>query len=260
MLRDILHRPSASRAGARGDIDDDYVEAEHDPDRARRISTALLEKQAAKSTEETPAAHPQLLTDFAAKFPDAAKLIIASPAAMRFVRECGAAGAKFGGFAEELITGQDWPFTLDDMVFIPKGHSDPTHAMSDFLFELNNAIRFTPFNKLRAEAKKGSKGSLNAKTYARRVVELEVEGMLKSGEVWLKMKQEAGKEKDKTWSAYDRHFYLAQYESYQAGKLTKDDIIDGVLQSKYSDGNDAGKTVEQFYMAQYDANARSGSQ
>jgi hypothetical protein len=206
------------------------------------------------------AAWPQLLTDFAAKFPDAANLIAASPTACRFVKAADAAGAKFGGFAEDGVGHSAWAYTIHETVYIPKAHTDAIQAMSDFLFELNNATRMTKFNALRDEAKKGSKGSLTAQTYARKTVELEVEGMLQLGEVWVAAKKEAGKEKDKAWAAHDSQFYLAQYQAYKAGKVTKDDIIDAVLKSKYTEGADAGKTVEQFYMDQYEAHVQRGEE
>lgn len=85
---------------------------------------------------------------------------------------------------------------------------------------------------------KGDKGSLTATTYARKTVELEVEGMLKLGEVWLDMKKAAGKEKDKTW---------------------KDDVVNAVLASKYTEGTNAGQTVQSVYEAQYEAIAAIGA-
>ena len=144
-------------------------------------------------------------------------------------------------------------------VYIPKAHTDSLQAMSDFLFELNNAVRDPQFKAIRTEANKGRKGSLTPKTYARKTVELEVEGMLKLGEVWFETKREAHKEHDKTWSAHDSQYYLAQYQAYKAGKITKDDIVDAVLTSKYTEGEDAGKTVKDLYMKQYEGQAQFGS-
>jgi hypothetical protein len=196
---------------------------------------------------------PALLKDFEAKFSGAGKIIEASPKAVEMVKEAEDAGAKFGGFAEDGPGGDAWPYTIADTVYIPKAHTDAITAMSDFLFELNNAIRAPKFAEVQKEAKKGKSGSLTAKTYAQKKVELEVEGMLQLGEVWFETKKAAGKEKDATWSAHDGEFYLAEYKAVKAGKKTKDVVVKDVLQRKYAEGTEAGKTVEQAYMEQYDA-------
>lgn len=205
--------------------------------------------------ENKPAAAvvPQLLKDFAAKFADAAKLIEASPKAVAMVKEAQDAGAKFGGYSEDGPGKTAWPYTIGDTVYVPKAHTDAITAMSDFLFELNNAIRAPKFAEIHKEAAKGSNGTLTNKTYARKKVELEVEGMLQLGEVWFETKKAAGKEKDATWSGHDGEFYLAEYQAVKAGKKSQADVVTDVLGRKYTEGADAGKTVEQFYMDQYDA-------
>jgi hypothetical protein len=241
---EAVYKPSASQLAYK---DDDVAFAPPKPGEAKQEGT---------STSATVNDHwPQLLKDFGALFPGAAKLIASQPSSCRFVKECEAGGAKFGGYAGD---GKDdaWPYTVQATVYIPKSHGDGLQAMSDFLFELNNAVREPRFKDLRAEARKGDKGSLDAKTYARKVVELEVEGMLKLGEVWLQTKKEAKKEKDKTWSSHDSQFYLQIYLDYQAGKITKADIVDSVLHSTYTEGDDKGKTPEEVYMKQYEAQAQ----
>ena len=64
--------------------------------------------------------------------------------------------------------------------------------MRDFLFELNNAIRAPKFAALAAEAVKGSTGTLTARSYAYKMAEQEVEGMLRLGETWFKIKSAEG--------------------------------------------------------------------
>jgi hypothetical protein len=105
------------------------------------------------------------------------------------------------------------------------------------------------FAALEAEAHKGKKSTLTAKDYARKNVELEVEGMLRAGEIWFDMKKQAPR--GQNWDVYDKDFFLAQYKAFREGKATKDEIIDSVLKSKYTTGVDKGKTVGQFYEDQF---------
>jgi hypothetical protein len=190
-----------------------------------------------------------LLNAFAKSFPDAAKLIYANPTAMKLVNEAEAAGVKFGGYAEDGPSKDTWPYTVADSVYIPKARTDKVLAASDFLFELNNALRRSRFAALEADATKGKTGSLSAKEYAKKTVELEVEGMLRSGEIWFDMKKQAPR--GENWDRYDKDFFLAQYKAFRDGKRTKDQIVQDVLKSVYTTGVDKGKTVEQFYMDQY---------
>jgi len=200
-------------------------------------------------------AWPRLLKDFFAKFPAAARQIGNHPTTCQFVKDCEAKGAKFGGYSEDGPGAKPWPYTSGDTVYIPKAHTDPLVAMSDFLFELNNAIRQDRFRANHIAAVKGGlgkDGGIDAKTYARRTVEIEVEGMLQTAELWLAAKKEGGKEGDATWAAHDTHFYVQQYELYKAGKISKDQITTNVLKSRYPQGVDGGMTVEEFYMKQYE--------
>lgn len=193
-----------------------------------------------------------LVNSFASKFKDAADLIRKSPAAMKLAGEAEAGGAKFGGYAEEGPAKNTWAYTVGNTVYIPKARTDPVLAMSDFLFELNNAIRAPKFRDLAAEAAKGSKGTLTAKDYAYKQVEQEVEGMLRLGEAWAEMKKTASG-KGTAWDKYDADFYLAEYNDFKAKKKTKDDIVKNVLQRVYPAGANKGKTVEQFYIDQYNS-------
>jgi hypothetical protein len=238
----VTRKPTASELA----FDDEVVETKAPPKEKGEAKGAK-----AKADETKPAAEaPQLLKDFSASFVEAGKLILASPKAVKLVKQAEDAGAKFGGFAEDGPSKDTWPYTVGNSVYIPKAHTDPLTAMADFLFELNNAIRAPKFAEVYKDA---AAGKLTNKSYARKKVELEVEGMLQLGEVWFETKKSAGKEKDKTWSSHDGEFYLEEYEAYKAGKKSKDDIVNEVLKWKYSQGTDAGKTVEQFYMEQYDA-------
>jgi hypothetical protein len=193
---------------------------------------------------------PKALQDFATKFPNAADLIRRSVPALRLVTEAEAAGATFGGYAEDgpaPTVGR--PYTSGHAVYVPRARTDPVIAMSDFLFELNNAIRAPKFAALAAEAGKGSTGTLTARQYAYKVVEQEVEGMLRLGETWFKLKATGGPHPE--WDKYDRDFFLTEYEAVKAGRKTKDDIVRDVLARVYETGTLRGKTVEQNYMEQY---------
>jgi hypothetical protein len=192
---------------------------------------------------------PKLLSDFADKFPEAAKLIRNSPSALKLVKEASSAGVYFGGFTDEVEGDTGWPYTAGKTVYLPKSHTDKVVAMSDFLFELNNGIRQESFAKIDEEGAKGSKGKLTAKEYAYKKVELEVEGMLRLGEVWFETKKTIGG--GKALSKYDKEYYLSMYQNFKAGKITKEDIIKGVLKGVYSEGVNQGKTAEQTYMEEY---------
>jgi hypothetical protein len=189
-----------------------------------------------------------LLDDFGKSFPDSVALIKNSPEALKLVKEAETAGTKFGGFSEDGPGKLAWPYTVGDTVYVPKARTDKVVAMSDFLFELNNAIRSPALAEIHAEGAKGSKGKLTAKTYAYKKVEQEVEGMLRTGKVWFETKKTmgGGKELDK----YDADFFLGEYNAFKAGKKTKDDIIKAVLASANPANN---KTHEQMYMEQYAA-------
>lgn len=195
-----------------------------------------------------------LLNSFAAKFPEAAKLIDKNPSAMKLINEAEAAGIQFGGFSEDgpgKTLGR--PYTSGTSVYVPKTSTDPVIAMNGFLFELNNALRAPKFAALDTEATKGSKGTLSAKDYAYKNVELEVEGMLRLGEIWFETKKAA---KDPKLDKYDADFYYAEYKAFKDGKKTKDDIIKDVLKRVYDTGTLKGKTVEQYYIDSY--NSQSG--
>jgi hypothetical protein len=204
------------------------------------------------STFPPPGPAPTVLVDdFAAKFPVAAKLIRSDPAAMKLVKEASDAGAKFGGFAEDgpaPTIGR--AYTAGNTVYVPKARGG-VEAMRDFLFELNNAIRSPKVAALQAAAAAGKKTDAGAaKKHAHDRVELEVEGMLRLGEVWFETKKHLGP-KSRKFDTYDEQFYLAEYESFKKKQKTKEDIITDVLQRKYDTGTLKGKTVEQFYLEEY---------
>jgi hypothetical protein len=193
---------------------------------------------------------PKVLQDFATKFPAAADLIRKSVAALRLVSEAEATGALFGGYAEDgpsPTLGR--AYTSGHSVYVPRTETDPVLAMRDFLFELNNAIRAPKFAALTVEAVKGSTGTLTAREYAYKMAEQEVEGMLRLGETWFKLKATGGPHPG--WDAYDQKYFLSEYEAVKAGKKTKNDIVNDVLHRVYETGTLRGKTVEQYYMDAY---------
>lgn len=219
---------------------------------------ALLQRQPAAKE-----ADPKLLSDFATTFPQAANLIKSSPAAMQLVKEAASAGTAFAGYAEDG-PGKDEegsrPYTRGNNVYIP-GKPDPkashaqTHdglpAMRDFLFELNNAIRAPKFEEVGKAALKGKKtDEAAARQYAYSNVELEVEGMLRLGEIWFEMKKAKGTAA-KDWDQYDEFFFLAEYRAFKDKKKTKDQIVKETLQRKYEGGPLTGKTTEQLYIEHY---------
>lgn len=194
-----------------------------------------------------PKREPAVLTEFAKQFPDAAKHINKSDSALKLVKEAAAAGVGFGGYAEDGPAKTAWPYTIGTKVYIPKALTDPVEASSKFLFELNNALHRPALAAIQQEAVKGTKGKMSAKEYARKTVEVEVEGMLRTGEIWLQMKTAlgGGRKLDK----YDAEWYFSEYQAVKAGKKTKEDIINDVLARP--SGFAKGKTTEQFFMDQY---------
>ncbi len=193
-----------------------------------------------------------LLDDFEKKFADAAKLIRKQPSAMTLVNEAAATGAQFGGYVEDgpaNVAAGARAATVGSKVYVPRARTDSVLAMRDFLFELNNAVRKPKFDVLDKEATKGSKGTLDAKKYAYKTVELEVEGMLRLGKIWFEIKKTMPK--GAKTEAYGPQFYASDYESVKSGKKSKDDLTKEVLKRVYDSGDLKGKTVEQKYMDDY---------
>lgn len=252
-LAHVVQQTKLSGAGAPG------AETESEADVAGRAA-AMGQRAAVRTPAETSIQRqepqkketsPKLLEDFGAKFPDAAKLVKASAAAMTLVNEADAAGTSFGGFAEDGPSKEvGRAYTVGTKVYVPKGRG-AVQAMRDFLFELNNAVRSPKFSKLAGEATKAKKtDAAAAKKYARDITEQEVEGMLRLGQVWFETKK-AMKKVPEDWSQYDNDFFLSEYQSFKDKKKTKDDIIKDVLARKYETGTLKGKTVEQHYMEQF---------
>jgi hypothetical protein len=193
---------------------------------------------------------PKVLKDFAVKFSAAADFIRASLPALKLVFEAATAGATFGGYAEDgPASAVGRAYTIGNAVYVPRTQTDAVMAMRDFLFELNNAIRAPKFAELVKEAAKGAAGTLTARAYAYRVVEQEVEGMLRLGLVWFEMKK--ARAAGTAGSTHDIHFFLSDYNAFREGSKTKDDIVNDVLKRVYETGTLRGKTVEQNYMEQY---------
>lgn len=188
-----------------------------------------------------------ILNAFAKKFLEAAKLILNNPAGMKLVKEADAAGIQFGGYTEDgPAPGLGRAYTSGTSVYVPKTQTDPIMAMRDFLFELNNALHAPRIAAMVTEA---AKGASTPKQHAYNRVEGEVEGMLRVGEIWFETKKAAPK--GSIPSKYDAPFFLTDYEAVKSGKKTKDDVVKDVLSRVYDTGILKGKTVEQFYIEEY---------
>ena len=74
--------------------------------------------------------------------------------------------------------------------------------------------------------------------------------MLRLGKVWFETKKAMGGAA--ALDKYDVENYQVEYKAFLKGTKSKDDIITDVLGRKYTEGADAGKTVEQYYMEQYE--------
>ena len=69
--------------------------------------------------------------------------------------------------------------------------------------------------------------------------------MLRAAEIWTQMKEASEKPTD--LDKYDNHFHFHTYRSYKKGEISKEDILEYILQRKYVAGKDKGKTVIQEY-------------
>lgn len=250
--------PSGKELSDPGDNAEREAEAVADAtERGQRIPAVLATSKGIQRdvgwAQRGPLADPYgtllLLNSFAKKFFEAAKLIHKNPTAMQLVNEAEAAGIQFGGYAEDGPGHRAWPYTIGNTVYVAKARSDAVVAMSDFLFELNNALRAPQFATMDTEAAKGSKGTLSAKDYAYKTVELEVEGMLRLGGIWFEMKKTGPKGGE--WDKYDADFFLLEYKAVKDGKKTKDDIIKNVLKRVRSHEPHSGWTIEEYYMDAY---------
>ena len=218
-------------------------------DSGRRHTGPAIRRQTprpAPGAEPNPGPTPgemgdKLLKSFEKKFPDAAKLLRTKPSAKALVNEAAVKGVKFGGFAEDGPAKLAWSYTIGDTVYVTKTRTDPILAMKSFLFELNNAIRKPQFDE---NTKDAAEKKVTPKQFARRKVELEVEGLRRMGMIRFDIKKG-----DKKLDKYDRDFWFSIYQQYKSGKKTKAKIIDEVL--AWKNGADPTKTNEQYYMDQY---------
>lgn len=192
---------------------------------------------------------PTLLSAFGLQFRDAAELVRASPEAMKLVAEGDKAGVKYGGFSEDgpgKALGAI-PYTIGDTIYVPRARlTDKVLALKGFVFEINNAVRKDRFA---AVSQSATEGKIDAAEYARRKIGLEVEGMLKMGDVWASVKAGMGGGKD--LDKYDNWFYMSEHTAVASGKKTAADIGTDVGSRKYTVGTNAGKTVTQFYIDQF---------
>lgn len=212
----------------------------------RQLHDAAVARPGVGASSNLALLTPPLLSEFADSFRDAAEQVRRSDEALRLVREAEAAGVHFGGFAEDGPGRDTWAYTVGDRVYVPRARTDPFLQMSDFLFELNNAIRRPAFAALDARA---TAGTITARQYARSVVEQEVEGMLRLARVWLDSKraQGGGRRLDR----YDAENYVPEYRQVESGRLTRAQLVDEVLRRRYTTGVDRGRTAAEVYMRQY---------
>ena len=269
-----LQRKIGNRATRRvlaRSLDDDYQAAVRAGDwqRAAELLNGfnipdILRRLAARSPDEVAALHqgavanrrvgpdsnvakltPPLLTAFSRDYRASAEIIRGSTEAMRLIAEAETAHVSYGGYAEDGPAHDAWPYTVGSSVYVPRAHTNRVEALSDFLFELNNAIRQPALSGL---AQQASAGTIDARGYARGVVGQEVQGMLRLASVWLDVKATmgGGHELDR-WDAPN---YVREYRDVQAGRRTEADIVTAVLGTRYTQGALRGKTTEQNYMDQ----------
>ncbi|MEA2438355.1 MAG: hypothetical protein QOF65_2911 [Thermoleophilaceae bacterium] len=188
-----------------------------------------------------------LLRSFAAHFPVEAELIRASTEAMQLVHEAAAAGAQYGGYAEDgPEEGWTWAYTQGDTSYVPQAHTG-VMAATDLIFELTNAMYHLQHGDAEGRA---AAGLLDAKQYARRKQELELEAIRRTAMSWLDMKARMGGGAD--LDQHDAHCFVADYRAVTAGTKTIEELLDDCLQRRHDDGPLKGKTCEEFYMADWE--------
>ena len=165
-----------------------------------------------------------ILTALQAKFRSPAMMLREVPEAVALAVEADAAGVTFGGYSEDG-PGKDkvgsWPY---------------------------NALRTPQVQAVHAEAKAGK---LTAKEYARRLITLEVEGVLRTGGIWAAHRKR--NPKSKLLEGYDSAFFLKHYQAVAGGRKTKAKLIEETAAGRYSGGLKRGTTVESYYVEQFEA-------
>jgi hypothetical protein len=198
-----------------------------------------------------------LLSKFgsASYFPTAASILKGYQPAMNLLNETvtianqEGVDLKFGGFSKDTYPNTDVntgaPANgLKDTVYIPKTPTyvnDPTRVMTYFLFELQNARRAKVYSNLYI----GSlAGRITEAEYAYKMIEQEVEGGLRIGQMW----NEIVTSTKQTISGKPKYFHDL-YLSVAKNTKTKDQVIIDVLKSSFESG--PVMTRDQYYRDSY---------
>jgi hypothetical protein len=184
-----------------------------------------------------------LMQNIGEKFPVAADIIQRHPSAMQLVDQAAKAGATFGGYAEDSPDKCSWPYCCIETkrVFIPKTCTDhPIEAVSNFLFELTNAINSPRFQ---AVIKQARKNTITKQDFVREFLETESEAGLKISEIWSQIKEAS--ENPRKLDAYDSLFWLQEYQADpQKGK---EDLIHSMRTDKIQGRYTHQERYEQVY-------------
>jgi hypothetical protein len=198
-----------------------------------------------------------LLTKFESKsyFPTAAGILKGYQPAMNLLNETvtlanqESIDLKFGGFAKGT-----YPYTdvntgavatgIKDTIYIPQTTTyinDPTRVMTYFLFELQNARRARVYHNIYVLS---LAGRIIEAEYAYKMIEQEVEGGLRVGQMWDEIvastkKATSGKPK------YFHDLYLSVAKNIQ----TKDQVVKETLKSYFESG--PIMTRDQYYRDSY---------
>jgi hypothetical protein len=165
---------------------------------------------------------------------------------MRVLAEAETAGASYGGFAEDGPGRKAWPYTAGNTVYVPRAHrADAQTAMFDFVFELTNALSRSRHAEVE---RRGAAGEITAEQYAHDTTAVEVDGMLRTAEIWAAQRDSVTDPAQR--ARLDGENYYAEYQDFRAGRRTREDIIQDVLNRTYPGGT---QTVRQFYVDQYNS-------
>ena len=144
-----------------------------------------------------------------------------------------------------------WPYTSGQSVYVPRAHTDKVVALSDFLFELNNAIRHPALGRLTRDAIAGTvtKGDYATEESSSR----RSKGMLRLGAVWKDVKATMGGGRE--LNRYDAPNYLKELNDVTAGRRTQARVPsrEDEINRTYTEGTLRGKTVRQNYETQWES-------
>jgi hypothetical protein len=191
-----------------------------------------------------------LLAAFGKVFPEAVKLIQTYPAATRLLNETvsdanqSGLTLKYGGIGQ-----YDYPVAIGETFYSAKSitYQQPTErVMTYFMFEMQNSERALKYKKLLEDA---YYNRINSDSYIYSTLQNETEGGIRVGQMWDEIIIENKKNESTldSRSIYFRNLYLPIKNKTK----TLGQTIQEVRYTKYTIGEWAGRTRQDYYLDQY---------